>query len=259
MSEINQTTTDTESTEVTPTLSVKTKKSKGVLIIVAFVVLVGAFFALQKFGVIDGKATDDGGIVVKDPETIVATVNGVDVTRGELDKKIEQVKRTLPEGAVDPTEDAAFELQLLNDLISLKLLTLIAVEKNYIVTDEQIESERTTLIEQLGGEETFNKQLEALSITNEELRENMKNELLIRQLLDDETDIDTITVSDEEIATAYEMAIGGAEASSTEELPTLEQVSEMLRSEITNQKSASIIQTYLDTVRATADIEITLE
>lgn len=256
MSEENQSIENTISDA--PVVS-KGKKGKGpVWVVIVLVALVGAYFVLNHYGLVDvnsligdKKTASDSGAV--DAGAVVATVNGIKITRGELDEKIEQVRRSLPAGTPDPTQDAAFELQLLEDLINLKLLTMAAEEMNYTVSDDEVAAERSTLVEQFGGEETFSQQLSMLGITEEALKENMRNELLIRQLLDDKTDIESVEVTDEEIKTAYDMAVG-----ETEDAPPLEQVEELIRSQLLNQKTAEVVQAYIDELRASAQIEKTL-
>lgn len=259
MSEINQPTNEPSEIKSDVPAPTKSKKNNNTLLmIVGLLVVLAVIFGAYKAGMFGGDApAGDDVLTSADSEKIVATVNGVKITRAELDEKIAQVKKTLPAGAVDPTEDAAFELQLLNDLVSLKLLTAVAEDKKYTVTDEQVAAERTILVEQLGGEETFAQQLQALEITEEELAENMRNELLIRQLLDEETEIKAITVSDAEIQEAYDAVINGGGVDAAE-APALEEVSEMLRAEVVNQKSAVIIEKYLEGLKAGASIEITL-
>lgn len=265
MSENNQTTKEQTTSESTPESTStpasssqvspnKQKKGNAGWILVAVLALVLiAFFVQNKFGIFGGASPEGTDGVVLDANAIIATAENITVTRGELDEKMDQVRRSLPPDAVDPTQDAAFELQLLDDLISLKLLTAEAENKNYTVSDDEINAEMTALAEQFGGQDALNQQLDALGITQEELLENMRNELLIRQLLDEETSITDVVVTDAEIAEAYTAAVGDAE-----DAPPLDQVSEMLRTEITNQKSAEIIQAYVDDLRSDIDVEVTL-
>ena len=251
MSENNQ----TENEQTIPTTPTKPKGGSIKWIVLGVLVLaIIAALALTKFDLLGGKAVTDGtGANVLDANAIVAKGENVTVTRGELDEKIDQVRRSLPPDAVDPTQDAAFELQLLDDLISLKLLTAEAETKNFTVTDDELNAEITVLTEQFGGQEALTQQLEALNITDEELRTNMRNELLIRQLLEAETTIGDVEVTEEEITQAYEAAVGD-----TEDAPPLDQVRELIQSEIVNKKSAEIVQAYVDGLRAKVEVEVTL-
>ncbi|OFY09246.1 MAG: hypothetical protein A2X11_04830 [Bacteroidetes bacterium GWE2_42_24] len=252
MSENNQTTSEQSAPVARP------KQKNGLLKWVVIGVLALALIAVvavKKFDLLGGSgAVDDTGASALDANAIVAKSDKITVTRGELDEKIDQVRRSLPPDSIDPTQDAAFELQLLDDLISLKLLTVEAESKNYTVSDDELNAEITLLVEQFGGQEALNQQLEALGISDEELRTNMRNELLIRQLLEAETTIDEVEVTDAEIAEAYKATVGEAE-----DAPPLEQVTELIRSEIVNQKSAGIVQAYVDGLREKANVEVTLE
>jgi hypothetical protein len=246
----------------TPTESLKKKSEKPHagnkvlwIIILILIVLAGGYYALGKYDLLPTKS--DGAVVdggATDTATVVATVNGVTISRGELNEKIEQVQQSIPEGVPDPTQDAAFELQLLDDLINLKLLTMEAESRNYTVTEEEIEAEKQILIEQFGGEEIFQLRLNTFGITEEELNENMRVELLIRQLLEDETDIELVEVTDAEIQDTYDSAV----ATVGDQAPPLESVKEMIRAELTNQKSAELVNEYIEALRAESNIEKTL-
>ncbi len=234
----------------------KKKGNKALLwFLLIIVVAVGAYFAVYKKdtlnSILDNISSKENP--ASEVGAVVATVNGVKITRDELDKKIEQVKKTLPEGAGDPTEDASFELQLLNEVINLKLLVDTAEKKNYVATDDQINAQRAIIVEQFGSEENLAAQLKTFGITEDELRENMKNEIMIKQLLSDETDIDKVVVTDEEVKQAYDNAIAGAEGA-----PAFEDISEMLRSQIKDQKGAGIVNDYIEKLKKESDIKITL-
>ena len=229
------------------------KGGKGIWLIAIIVLVAIGIAVAYATGMFGGEDAAPAGDVAVDPSAIVASVNGMDITRGELDEKMEQVKQSVPMGAVDPSQDAAFELQLLDELINLKLLTSLAKERNFSVSADEIDAEIAILTEQFGGEELFNQQLATLGLTKEELYENMENELLIRQLIDADTDIMNVEVSEEEIQATYEAAIGDSEDG-----PELDQVRELLRAQLIQQKSAMVVDEYVEQVRATANIQVNL-
>jgi foldase protein PrsA len=239
--------------ETTKTSEKTSKKGKNKLIL-TIVLVVLALGLLWKFGFLTfNNVAEDGDVALGDANQIVATVIGTTITRADLDEKMDQVRLSLPEGAVDPTEDATFELQLLEDLIDLELLTAAAMDKNYTVSDDEIDAEIALIIEQFPSEEEFYKQLEFVGVSQDELRDNIRVEMHIRQLLEEETGIGSVEVSDEEISNLYELSVGDAEG-----VPPLEEVSEVIRAQITNQKSAQIIEEYVLGLRDGAEIEITL-
>jgi parvulin-like peptidyl-prolyl isomerase len=231
----------------------KKAKGGGLKMIIVLLVLLGVFFTLYTLGIFGGRDKNISEEVASDPDKVVASVIGTTITRADLDKKIEQIKLSLPEGSPDPTEDAAFEVQLLQDMIDLELLTAAAMDKNYTVTDDEVDAEIGLIIEQFNSEDEFYAELETVGLTKEELRENIKTEMHIRRLLDEETELSNVTASDEEISDLYELSVGDSE-----DAPPLVDVSEMIKSQILNQKSASIIDAYVTELRENAEIEINL-
>jgi foldase protein PrsA len=155
----------------------------------------------------------------------------------------------------DPTQNADFELNVLDEIINLKLLVASAEAKGFTVTDEDVQKEIVALVEVFGGEENFNQQLALTGLTREELEQNMKNELRIRQLVDTETNLNEVEVTDEEVKSAYDLAVAG---NNSPETPKLEDISEMLKAQLVQQKSAAIVEAYLSDLRAQAQITTSL-
>jgi hypothetical protein len=253
--DIETTPTETTTDGVVESTGGAKKKSKAGLWAIGIVILaVLVFVAWRTLG--PATQTTVEQTASTNPAAVVATVDGQTITRAELDKKMQQVRSTIPAGSADPTADAGFELQLLDELVNLKLLDATAQAKGMSVTDAEVDKELSTLIDSFGGEDAFQKQLQATGLTRDELRDNMRNELLIQKLVNAETNVKDVTVSDEEIATAYTAAISSAPEG--QDIPPLDQVKEMIRSQLLQQKSSAIVQEYIDKLRATADINVTL-
>jgi len=234
-------------------------KKRGVAAIWAVAILILAvvgFAGARMFGLLPSSLSGAAKVASTDPSATVATVNGAVITRGELDQKIAQVKKSTPPGGTDPTADAGFELQLLDDLVNLKLLTAAAEAKGLTVSDDEINTELTGLVNAMGGEDKFMQQLTATGLTRDELSDNIKNELLVRKLVDQETDIKNATATPEEIATAYQQA--AASAPEGQEVPPIDQAAEILRAQIIQQKSSAIVNDYIQKLRADADIKVLL-
>ncbi len=238
------------------TAPVKSGSKLWVVLIVLVVVLgVAIGYAQGLFGTNTEPADDapETSMEQVDPSTVVATVNGVDITRGELDLKIAQVRNTMPAGSVDPTRDAAFEQVVLDEMINVNILLAKADEQGYTTSEEDIDAEIETLISLFGGEEAFNTQLSATGITREELRTNMHNEIRIRMLVSEATDIESVEVTDEEVQLAYDTAVGDSP-----EAASIEEVRELLRTQLIQQKSTAIIDTYIQELRGDADVVVNL-
>jgi len=218
-------------------------------IVVVVVVLLVALIAFRG-GMPGGTATPtDDGAAVADPSTVVATVNGMNITRGELDEKVNQVRLSVPPEMLGAT----LEQDVLDQMISLKLLLARADERGLTeaATDERIDTEIAKLVEIAGGQEQFEQRLTGFGLTMEQLRENMKNDIMIRALVDAETNIEEVTVTDEELKAAYDLAYpaGG------QDNPSFEDVGELLRIQLIDQKGKAIVDQYINDVRSTAQIE----
>ncbi len=71
--------------------------------------------------------------------------------------------------------------------------------ENYIVTPEEVSMHIDELKSNFSSDEDFNKVLKKYNLTNKQLKETIKEELLVSSLLEDK--IKDIHVSDEEIET----------------------------------------------------------
>lgn len=219
-------------------------------IVVAVIVLgVGYVFVRDR----EAPAASDTMRGAAAPDSMVASVNGFSITRAELDRKIQQIKSAAPAGATDPTQDAGFELNLLNEVINIKLLSTAAEAKGHTVADEEVQKELDTLIQTVGGKEAFDQQVQKVGLTEDELRANMRNELLIRKLLNAETDLLKVTASDSEIKSLYDQAVAP-----NPEAPAFADVSEVLRAQVVQQKSKQIIDAYIEKLRVDSKIDVTL-
>jgi hypothetical protein len=217
--------------------------------------LVLLFAVLHFAGVIDlsETTTQDSDTEIPQATGVVARVNGEDIMRAELDERLEQIRNSIPEGSPDPTQDAAFSLQMLDELINIKLLELLALDAGYTVSDDEIQAEVDAVAELFGGEEQLATELSTVGLSDEEFRENVANELLIRQLIDDNTTIDEIEISDEQIQEAYNQAFAGQE-----DAPVIEEVSGFIEEQLRQQETSAEVQAFIETKRSEANVEILL-
>jgi|GEM_PF-2265062 len=261
MNETTETTEQTETSEApveekeAPAAEKATKGSSSKLwVVVGLLVLLGALAYGFNTGLFGGNgSSDDSGVSAADATAAVARIDGVEITRGELNTKMTQVKSTFPAGMADIGDEAAFEQVVLNEIINVHILTEEAKARDYTASDADVDAEIAQLAEMFGGEEAFNTQLETAGLSVEELRENMRNEIMIRQLVDANTDIKEVSVTDEELQQAYDEAIATI---SPEEAPSFDEISEMLRTQLLQQKSVEVINAYIDMLREGKNIEI---
>ena len=224
-----------------------------VSVLVVVVALAGILYALEKDGRVNSNVFS-GIIDSQQTQTGVAVVNGETITESELAVASTQLAQAAAaQGAdpADPTIQATIRSQALDLMIGTALLTQTAEAQGVTVPDEEV-AERLVAIEaDAGGAELLATRMQEFGITMESLESDVRSELVISQLLDSiVTDEDTV-VTEAEIVAAYEEAGG-----SGVELPPLEEVRTQIETQLQQVKGQSVIEAYVEQLRANADIEI---
>lgn len=231
------------------------KNKKGVIVwVAAAIAVLLVVFGILKFGG-NGSNSTNTAAVADGAAAVIASIDGDNITRGELDRKLEQVRAVVPPNAQDPTKDAGFEVRLLDELINLHLLLADASKKGITASDDEVKKEIQGLVTRLGGEDKLSEQLKRTGLTNDEFTENVKNEIIIRKLIDATTDIKSVMVSDTEVKDAYEQAFD-PKASTTPKLDS--QLTEVIRAQLIQQKSAQVVNDYIEKLKTAAKIEKSL-
>lgn len=137
---------------------------------------------------------NEGNIMPKDKGEIAATVNGEEITLEELDLEYarlpEQYKSLLSK------ED------ILSQLIDKKLLFQEAAALGITVSDSEIEEQLNTVKGQFPTEEVFIQLLEQQELTSDDIKNQIKDQLIINKLLN-QTALSKIEISEQEIADYY--------------------------------------------------------
>ena len=222
----------------------------GVLAI--FVIFAGLIFALEKEGRIStGLFTgliskmEDGKPAVK--------VNGTVITNSEYRSSFEQLSNMqASQGAdiTDPTVLDSLKTQTIDTLVNAELLRQAAVTEKLVVKGEDIDTRFNEIRDNLGGAEALEARMKEFGVTEEALRRDIENEFLIQQLFDLKI-FNSIEVSEKEVQDLYDQAVAGGN-----QLPPLEEIKETAIVEIRNGKAQPLINDYIQTLRAGANIEI---
>lgn len=116
-------------------------------------------------------------------DTVVATVNGMTITKAELfDEMYKHVGR-----------------EALDELILIALVQEEARAQGVVVTDGDVDEEVDAIAAQVGGHEQLNFLLLQQQITMDELKGQIYNNLLLRELL-----LPTVSVDDDEVRDTFE-------------------------------------------------------
>jgi len=135
----------------------------------------------------------------------VATVNGESITRAEYENILDMAKAQNPtafEGSEDSTLIISYERSILDSLIENELIRQAAIKEGAEVTDEEIDAQVDEIVASFDDEDTFNAALESAGMTMDDLRTNVRDQLLYEYLYD--TVAPEVEISDEEIAAYYE-------------------------------------------------------
>ncbi len=180
-----------------------TRNNMYIVITAAVIVLAGAgiIFAL---GVFDSptEIAEDPEIeapeeVVEDPQaepengTVIATINGEEVTRGEFNMALQQEMAQYEMHGIDmesdemkETEDEIKEQVFENNFIIPILLEQKSKEVGIEITDQEVEERYMEYETQFGGDEALEAQMEQMGLTREELEEEIALELTVTSFLD---------------------------------------------------------------------------
>lgn len=187
----------------------------------------------------------------------VATVNGVKIPRSAYEENRSQVEQSAVGQGADATDPAVVEqinTQAIETLINTELLKQEAEELNITVSDEDIETRRTAIVEQVGGEEALATRMAELSLTEETLRSDIADELLIQKLFAQEAGIADVEVTDEEV----EQVFAQVSAQGGEEVVLDDETREVIVTNIRMSKEQTLVTEYIQELRAEAEVEVTL-
>ncbi|GEM_PF-1017570 len=131
------------------------------------------------------------GVEETENGTVIATVNGKEVTRGEfneaLDREIAQyemhgidMESEEMQGMEDEIKEQVFE----NYFVVPILLEQKAEQANIEISDEEISNRYSEYETQFGGEEALEAQMEQLGMTRDDLEEEIVRELSLQKYLD---------------------------------------------------------------------------
>lgn len=183
---------------------------------------------------------------------VVAVVNGEKIYADELQENMDRLAASAVQGGVDvsdPQIQTEIRNQSLQMLIDNALLTSGATSAGVSASEAEVEETYTELVAQVGGEEELRTQIELLGITPDELRENVYERVLVDNYIESVTDIENITVTDEDIA-AF---LAGYDPN---EIPPLEEIRAEVEAQILLQKQQMMLSELIEELRADAEIEI---
>jgi peptidyl-prolyl cis-trans isomerase SurA len=177
-------------------------------------------------------------IDTEDIPEVVATVNGKDIEKDMFVTTIEQQAMQVTMQGIDLESEEGVEYveelknQVLDQFINSMLIADAASNDGLEVTEEEIDNGITELMTQYGieSEEELQELVEAQGMQIDELRNDVEENVKSSKYVEQEAA--EIEISDEEIQSFYEEAIGAAPESDSEQIPPLEEVSSDIKSQL---------------------------
>lgn len=193
-------------------LEVLSKKTKRNLIIIAVLILLGVILFLNR------------GLF------IAGLVNGEPISRIEVIKELEK-----QQGA-----------GVLNRLIDRKLIAQEAQKQNLSVTNEEVESKRKEIIDQVSGgnEENFQQILTSQGLSEEAFREELRIQILVEKMLEER-----VEVTDEEFDSFIQNNPDLLTNAENEE-----QARAQLRDQLAQQKLQTEYNTWMEELRNNGNV-----
>ena len=194
-----------------------------------------------------------------DDESVVATVNDQEITRGELNFQLSQLaanpQMQFQVPSPDETEEwENFQNMILEEMISEKLVLQDAKDRGLEPGDEEIDQMYYMIVAELGGQEALDQHLETLGMSETKLRSDLKDQIVIDQyiqMLSEEENIPPAT--DEDIEEYYEQQVA-----LDPEAPELEEIYEQLREQVFQERLGEVIFEIIEDLEDDSDVEFLL-
>ena len=139
-----------------------------------------------------------------DENSVVVSVNGKDIIQGEVEKELQNILMQY-QGRVPPQQmvqlQSQFKKQAVESLINKQLLFEETDKQNIEASVEDIDAEVKKVAAQFETPEKFKERLEQMGMSEEKLREDIKQNYRIEKLL--KSKLPPITVTDEDISLFY--------------------------------------------------------
>jgi peptidyl-prolyl cis-trans isomerase C len=134
-----------------------------------------------------------------------AVVNGSPLYKEDYDNTISQIEKRLSMqgNEVDKTKLAELKKQVLENMIDTELLYQESKKEKIKIDEEKFTAQWSEIKEKMEKDKNFKDTLKKMNVTESELKERIRNKMLIQQLIDDKF-VQKTKISDDEIKTFYE-------------------------------------------------------
>jgi len=184
----------------------------------------------------------------------VARVNGVEIERKNYENSIASLAENAAAQGLDitdPTVKEQIKEQAITSLVNSEIFIQNAATAGISVPDETVASEFDTIVDNFGGEEALRAQLATFDVNQDDLRNDIREQLVIEAYIAAYVESANIEVSEEEITTFYDSL-----SASGQDVPTLEEVRTQIEAELIAQKQQALVAELLEKLRGESEVEV---
>lgn len=187
---------------------------------------------------------------------VAAIVNGTRITVAEFERDVAMMEKGAALQGIDvnePSIHTEIRTQALNNLVMNELLLGAARRSGAKTDDASIQKAYTELAESVGGEEELLSRMETVGLSRDTLMDNITARLLVDAYLEANTDIESLTVTDDEVQT-YIASMESAGIT----MPPLEEIKPDIEASLLAEKQQELMNTHIEELKNKADITIKL-
>ncbi len=182
-----------------------------------------------------------------DPEKAVVSVNGTEVMGDSYNSVYSMLKTQMAGSGQDVSDTEVVKEQAVNVLIEQQLIRQEAETLGLEVTDEEVQSEFDTIKEENG--EQLTAVLDQFQLSEDDFKRQLADDLITNKYVESELDI---KVTDEEVEEYYNKL---KEQSGDQEVGKLEDLEPTIKNQITQQKTATELQSKVAELKEDAEVE----
>lgn len=240
----------------------KFKRCRTIILVVVVLLIVGGaayggYYYYKGRSNNDNNANTDTSQIQTQTELpeVVAIVNGDEIKRDEFLKRVQLASVSYTSQGIDissaETQNQILQ-NIINTMISEKIVLQYAVKNKIKVTDEEIDTEYQKIVDYLGGEQPAKDAIASQGLDEEYVRKDIERQLTIQAYLSFAVDLNSLAVSDEEIQTAY----NNITPNEGEEKPALEDISEDIKNELLDQKRQEVVNNHVNSLINESSVQV---
>ncbi len=185
---------------------------------------------------------------------VVAIVNGTRITLASYEENVSMMMTSAELQGIDVSDPVVadeIEKQALENLINNELLIGAARNAGMGADVAAVQSAYDALVDEVGGEEELKSRMETVGLTSDVLKSNISDRLIVDQYIEAETDIETLTVAEDEINVYVTSLTEGGIT-----LPPLEEIKPQIEATLLAEKQQQVVDELITRLRSEADITI---